>query len=88
METRQHPIGSMIVDFFCPSARLAVEVDGATHWDEQAQRRDQARDRWLEGQGLTVIRVDASSVYRDADAVAEAIVCKAKEIRRGAQAGA
>jgi very-short-patch-repair endonuclease len=35
----------MILDFYCPSLRLALEVDGATHWDEAAQRRDAARDR-------------------------------------------
>ena len=33
---RQHPFGSIILDFYCPSARLAVEVDGATHWDDEA----------------------------------------------------
>jgi very-short-patch-repair endonuclease len=39
---RQHPFGSMILDFYCPAARLAVEVDGATHWDEAAQAKDGA----------------------------------------------
>jgi very-short-patch-repair endonuclease len=28
---RQHPFGSIILDFYCPAARLAIEVDGATH---------------------------------------------------------
>ena len=39
---RQHPFRSFILDFYCPSVRLAVEVDGASHWDEQAARRDAA----------------------------------------------
>jgi very-short-patch-repair endonuclease len=79
---RQHPMGSIIVDFYCPSARLAVEIDGSTHWDEDAQGRDAIRDRWLEGQGVTVLRIDASAVYRDAGAVAQAILERAQEMRR------
>ena len=80
---RQHPIGSMILDFYCPSARLAVEIDGRTHWDEEAQMRDRAREQWLAAQGVSVLRVDAADVYRDAGAVAEAIVQRALEILAG-----
>ena len=79
---RQHPLGAFILDFYCPSVRLAVEVDGVTHWDEAAQARDLARDRWLESQGVTVMRIDASSIYRDVDAVAAAIMAQADAMRR------
>jgi very-short-patch-repair endonuclease len=79
---RQHPLGSIILDFHCPSARLAVEVDGTTHWDEEAQRRDRMRDLWLERQGVTVVRVDAAAVYRNAGGVAAAILERARELRR------
>jgi very-short-patch-repair endonuclease len=41
---RQHPFGSLILDFYCPSARLAVEVDGRTHWSDEERERDAARD--------------------------------------------
>jgi len=85
---RQHPVGSVILDFYCPSARLAVEIDGMTHWDEQAQRRDRARDQWLELQGVTVMRIDASAVYRDADAAADAIWREAQALRMRGQDGA
>lgn len=78
---RQHPIGSIILDFYCPSARLAVEIDGRTHWDEEAQRSDRMRDQWLEGQGVSVMRIDAASVYRDAGAVAQAILERVRELR-------
>ena len=36
---RQHPFGSLILDVYCAAARLAVEVDGATHSDEAAQAK-------------------------------------------------
>jgi very-short-patch-repair endonuclease len=79
---RQHPFGSIILDFYCPSARLAVEVDGNSHWDEEAQRRDRMRDQWLEGQGVTVLRIGAAAIYRDAGGMAEAIIERAREISR------
>jgi len=58
---RQHPFGKIIVDFYCPAARLAVEVDGATHWDDEARAKDEARDRWLMKQGVHVHRVPAGA---------------------------
>jgi very-short-patch-repair endonuclease len=75
---RQHPFGSIILDFYCPAARLAVQVDGATHWD--CQERDEARDRWLERQGVTVVRIPASTIYRDAGAVADGLLLKAEAL--------
>jgi very-short-patch-repair endonuclease len=77
---RQHPIGSIIVDFFCPCARLAIEVDGSTHWDDDQHKRDEARDRWLEGQGIAVIRVPASLIYRNLSAVTDRIILRALEL--------
>ena len=62
---RQHPFGSIILDFYCPAARLAVEVDGSTHWDEAARRKDEARDHWLMGQGISVLRIPAAQVWQD-----------------------
>jgi very-short-patch-repair endonuclease len=78
---RQHPIGSMILDFYCPSARLAVEIDGSTHWDDAARARDQARDRWLERQGVSVMRIPASQVYRDLSATVDGVLRRAEELR-------
>ena len=78
---RQHPFGSVILDFYCPSARLAVEVDGATHWGDDARDRDEARDRWLAGQGVVVVRVPASDIYRDLGGVADGILRKALSLR-------
>lgn len=54
---RQHPIGPYVLDFFCFTARLAVEVDGGVHADERAAQHDDERDRWLAGQGLRVVRL-------------------------------
>ena len=77
---RQHPFGRVILDFYCPAARLAVEVDGATHWDEAAQAKDAARDRWLMSQGVTVLRIPASRIYRDLGGAADGVRLRAQEL--------
>jgi very-short-patch-repair endonuclease len=79
---RQHPIGSIIVDFYCPAARLAIEVDGATHWDEAERKSDEARDRWLSLRGIEVMRIQAGAVYRDLPGVVDDILRKTEERRR------
>ncbi len=62
---RQHPLGLYIVDFYCPSARLAVEIDGEGHGHPDQERHDQARDRWLASEGVRVLRIPAASVLDD-----------------------
>ncbi len=59
---RQHPIGSYILDFFCPVAKLAVEVDGEGHANPEQARRDDARSRWLNERGIRVLRLPATAI--------------------------
>nr|WP_293362399.1 DUF559 domain-containing protein [Phenylobacterium sp.] len=76
---RQYAFVSMIFDFYCPAAKLAVEIDGSTHWDDEKQARDEARDRWLKSQGIEVLRVGAGSVYGNLSSVADAVIVRAAE---------
>jgi len=62
---RQHAIGPYILDFYCPAARLAVEVDGSAHDHERQFRHDERRDRWLAGQSIRVMRIAARDILRD-----------------------
>jgi very-short-patch-repair endonuclease len=57
---RQHPIGPYILDFYCASAKLAVEVDGPSHNDRQDH--DQRRTDWLTTQGIRVMRFTTDDV--------------------------
>ena len=50
------PIGPYVADFFCPSARLVVELDGYFHADPERQARDEARTVWLRAAGHRVLR--------------------------------
>jgi very-short-patch-repair endonuclease len=61
---RQHPIGPYVVDFYCVSRGLVVELDGQSHAD--AGREDQIRQNYLESVvGLRVFRVAHDNVVRD-----------------------
>ena len=59
---RQHPIGPYVLDFYCPAARLAVEVDGEAHDIPDQAGHDLRRDAWLAEQGIQVLRVLAADV--------------------------
>jgi very-short-patch-repair endonuclease len=70
---RQHPFGRCIVDFYCPAARLVIEIDGMSHDMADRPDRDQRRDMWLRGQGMSVLRFAATDVMNDLQAVVTAI---------------
>ena len=52
---RQYALGNYIADFYCAEAKLIVELDGKTH--EGKEEYDETRDKWMESQGLHVLRV-------------------------------
>ncbi len=57
---RQHPIGPYILDFYCPEARLAVEIDGPAHGHPDQIRHDLRRDEWLTAKGVRTLRLPSS----------------------------
>ncbi len=70
---RQHPIGPYVVDFFCPSAQLIVELDGGQHAEEEYAIRDETRSRWLRSRGYCVIRIWNNELNENPQGVREAI---------------
>ena len=71
---RQQPIGQYIADFFCPAAKLIVELDGDQHGSDEQMARDAARTSWLEAQGYFVLRFANHEVLKDQRRVIEVIV--------------
>ncbi len=70
---RQYPAGRVIVDFFCPDAKLVIEIDGDSHG--QQVDYDAERTRWLsEQKKYRVIRFTNSDVEHNLDAVLDAIL--------------
>jgi len=63
---RQLPVGPYFVDFVCLKARLAVEIDGYGHEDEE---RDRRKTEYLESQGFRVLRIRAHETDQGMDDV-------------------
>jgi very-short-patch-repair endonuclease len=68
---RQHPVGSFILDFWCPARKLVIELDGGVH--ERQKDYDAARTRQLEDYGYQVIRFRNEEVLTDLVSVLERI---------------
>ena len=66
---RQYIIGNYIVDFFCPSKQLIIEVDGKYHYAEDNQDFDNIRDTYLSLQGYKVLRFINEQVLCNIDQV-------------------
>jgi very-short-patch-repair endonuclease len=74
-------MGSYVLDFYCPKAKLAIEIDGLSHDMGSRPERDERRDAWLLQQGVTVVRIAAAELTADLDEAADAIVRMAAEQR-------
>jgi very-short-patch-repair endonuclease len=70
---RQKPLGGYIADFYCPKAKLVIEVDGGQHYEKNAKEYDQIRDEILKNMGLTVLRFTNVDVMDNIDGVIEVI---------------
>ena len=71
---RQLPIGPYIADFACRTAYLIVEVDGATHSNDEELAFDQARTNHLEREGSKVLRVWNTEIFTNRDGALETIL--------------
>ena len=70
---RQHPFDDYVLDFYCPSAKLAVELDGGGHNYHAGQIRDRTRSEFLARRGIVVLRFWNHQVRRELDSVLQAI---------------
>ncbi|WP_442896883.1 endonuclease domain-containing protein [Erythrobacter sp.] len=59
-------MGRRVVDFYCPAAKLAIEVDGNTHDVVSDRQRDR---RLLEERGIRILRFSNEEVMRNLDGV-------------------
>jgi len=70
---RQHPFDDYVLDFYCPNAKLAVELDGGGHNYQAGQIRDRTRSEFLARRGVVVLRFWNHQVRRELDSVLQAI---------------
>jgi very-short-patch-repair endonuclease len=76
---RQHSVGYYILDFYCPSERLAIELDGDSHFTEEAAAYDKERTFYLKALNIRVLRFLNTDVYNNVDAVGDRILAELKE---------
>ena len=70
---RSEPIGPYFADFACRSAKLVVEIDGATHSTDEEIAHDKRRTAFLEAKGYRVVRFSNQQVYENVEAVIDEI---------------
>jgi len=59
---RQKPVGIYIADFYCPSVKLVIEVDGGQHMHGKIVEYDKARNEYMSGIGLNIFRFSNGQV--------------------------
>jgi very-short-patch-repair endonuclease len=70
---RQHPCKRFVLDFYCPAAKLAIELDGGQHNTERGRTVDAARTAFLEQQGVRVMRFWNHEVLNNIEGVLDSI---------------
>ncbi|MEW5930528.1 MAG: endonuclease domain-containing protein [Gemmatimonadota bacterium] len=71
---RQHAVGRVVLDFYCPEHKLAVEVDGGIHDEPVQAEKDAERTRFLAGLGIYVLRVRNEEVESEMDSLLNRIL--------------
>ena len=72
---RQHSVTNYILDFYCPTERLSIELDGSQHYTDKGLRYDKERTSHLNQLSIKVIRFENKLVFDRIDIVLEEI-CK------------
>ena len=70
---RQYSVGKYILDFYCASEKLAIELDGAGHYTGRGIENDRERTSFIEQFGINVIRFENKRVFEDEEWVLDNI---------------
>ena len=76
---RQKIAGRYILDFYCPQAKLAIELDGSQHYDPKEMVKDSERTEYLKQFGISVIRIPNNEVMYNFRGVCEYIDLQVKQ---------
>ena len=78
---RQYSVDKYVIDFYSPILKLAIEIDGESHFEEGAAEYDRERQSYIESLGIKFIRFTNNDVYENLDGVLVRIVLKVRELR-------
>ena len=70
---RQYGVGPFILDFYCPECRIAIELDGASHFPSGGNEYDVRRTKYLNRRGIRVIRFENRILFEDPESVVKTI---------------
>jgi very-short-patch-repair endonuclease len=70
---RQKVFGKYILDFYCASVKIAIELDGSQHYEVEGREKDKLRDAYLKENDVTVLRYSNRDVNLNFDVVCEDI---------------
>lgn len=73
----QHPVGTFVLDFYCPACKLVIEVDGSIHNLPAVLERDEERQRLLEAYGYRVLRFRNEQVETNLSQVLDEVAAAA-----------
>jgi len=77
--SRQKVLGKYIADFYSASAKLVIELDGSQHYERDNAEKDEQRTQFLQGYGLTVIRIPNNAITENFRGVCEYIDAAVKQ---------
>ena len=70
---RQHSIGAYILDFYCPSKKLAIEIDGSQHFEKDSKEYDDIRTEYLKALDIKVLRFTNGEVNTNIEGVLQKV---------------
>jgi very-short-patch-repair endonuclease len=66
---RQYSVGKFVIDFYCARSKLAIEVDGDSHFSEVSEVFDKERQDFIESFGILFLRFTNKEIYGNLDQV-------------------
>jgi very-short-patch-repair endonuclease len=73
---RQYSVGPYILDFYCPQIRVAIELDGGQHTEDDRREYDAMRSAYLKAQGIEVMRFWNHEVLHQTESVLQRVIRK------------
>ena len=70
---RQYGVDNYVVDFYCPALKLAIEIDGDSHFQPGAEKYDIERQRHIESYGVHFLRFTNADIFENIDGVLDRI---------------
>ena len=75
---RQYGIGEYIADFYCPSLKLVIELDGSQHYTEDGLEYDRIREDFMKNFDIKTIRFSNIDIFQNIEGVLEIIKSEIK----------